>query len=144
MNTEYLSLLDTYGNRNAGEIPASHLPLNAELVQFASEYGSVAFDEDSMPIFDRLLMAVPFAENTEYVQIGFSGGEDPALAKRLSLDAVIYRVNFDEGDVAKPQPYASSIRDYIVKEWLLELDARHANQIHEPRQKGTVLKAPTK
>lgn len=125
-NSEYHSLLDNYGNRSTGGIPASHLPLDPELVQFVSGYASVVFDEDARPIFDRSLTATPFTENTDYVQIGYSGGEDPALVKRHSLDSLIYRINFDDGNIARPQPYATSIRDYIVKEWLLELDARHA------------------
>ena len=119
-NEEYCSLLSRYGRRATSEIPISHLSLDAEIIKFASEYAVVAFDEDSKLVFDRSLMATPFSENTAFVQIGHSGGEDPVLVKRHSLNSFVYRVDLDEGGVAQPQPYATSIQDYIVKEWLLE------------------------
>lgn len=116
----YVSLLEKHGKKSNAVVPEMHLPLNSELLQFLQTYSMVAFNEYALPVFDRSLTNMPFQENSDFVQIGYCGGEEPALARRCSIDSRIYILPTEDGVAEKPEEYAASIKDYIVRQWKAE------------------------
>ena len=118
----YVSLLQKHGKKSNAVIPEMHLPLNSELLQFLQTFSMVAFNDYALPVFDRSLTDKPFPDNSDYLQIGYSGGEEPVLVRRCSDDPKIYRLPTEDGVPEKPEEYACSIKDYIAREWKLETD----------------------
>jgi hypothetical protein len=108
-------LLVQYGQLGgAYSISQEHLPLNQKIVDVASSYQEVHFDS-LIRVFDRSLMQAPFADNTEFLQIGNWGDGSEVLVKRQSEDPKVYIASIEDGAAQHPSILAASFEEYMFK-----------------------------
>ena len=108
-------LLNDFGTREDGEIPAQHLPLNPDFLRVAKAYSKIVFENER--VFDRAFMAEPYPDNPEYVQIGLLCEQDPILLKRNSEDPKVYLVYIDECSPDAPDECIASFQEYVIGEY---------------------------
>ncbi len=93
--------------------------VHPEICSYLKKYEAIGRLEFFV-VLDRNLAKSPYAENTQFVQIGLEGDGSPILACRNTEDPSIYIDDVEECLPGNPIPFARNIEDYIRYMWHLD------------------------